>query len=95
MAVNLKGFLDRFNPEFQTVSSDKLETLIAEQDASTSDGWASEEQRDEYVYLRVADGLARQPTGRNARKEYLSETPYTDRLRCIELAHAWAHRRIF
>lgn len=84
-------------PEFRTASDEVVDAAIAEQELNVSDTW--EDRRDQVLGLRVADALAKSPSGRNGRLNITSdqaplENPYSKKLEELKRAHGWAHNRV-
>ena len=88
-------FKDQY-PEFRTASDDVVAGAISDHELFVSDQWGD---RREYVLgLRVADALAKSPSGRNGRLNITSdqapiENPYAKKLMDLRRAHGWALSR--
>lgn len=99
MAASVDGFHTYFGPTFQSLKSTadgvaRVQAALDFAEATTSDTW-EDATREQYVYLRMADALETQPTGRAARgKSPKGATVYSQRLYELEVAHAWGRGRL-
>lgn len=96
MAASVDVFKERF-PEFKSREPAQLEAALAAAEERTDDQFDTEAERDEIVYLQMAETLSAGTQGRNARPQRnavggKSSTSYSNKLFELQSIHALSRR---